>query len=62
MRMSIREAINLTLDEEMARDERVVILGADVASDQGGFMASPPGYQKSTVSSVLSTRPSLSRQ
>jgi len=36
MKMSILEAINLTLHEEMARDERVVVLGEDVASDQGG--------------------------
>ena len=36
MKMSVREAINLTLHEEMVRDPRVVIMGEDVASGQGG--------------------------
>ncbi len=34
--LSIREAINKTLFEEMARDERVILIGEDVASEGGG--------------------------
>ncbi len=56
MRMSIREAINLTLDEEMARDERVVILGEDVASDQGGVYGITAGLpEKYGVERVIDT-------
>jgi pyruvate dehydrogenase E1 component beta subunit len=54
--MSIREAINLTLDEEMARDERVVILGEDVASDQGGVYGITAGLpEKYGVERVIDT-------
>ena len=56
MRMSIREAINLTLDEEMARDERVVILGEDVASDQGGVYGITAGLpEKYGIERVIDT-------
>jgi pyruvate dehydrogenase E1 component beta subunit len=54
--MSIREAINLTLDEEMARDERVVILGEDVASDQGGVYGITAGLpEKYGIERVIDT-------
>lgn len=46
MRMSIREAINLTLHEEMARDKRIIVLGQDVASGQGGVYGITAGLSK----------------
>lgn len=56
MKMSIREAINLTLHEEMARDERVVVMGEDVASEQGGVYGITAGLPaKYGLSRVIDT-------
>ena len=55
-KMSIREAINLTLHEEMERDSRVIILGEDVASDQGGVYGITAGLpEKFGYSRVIDT-------
>ena len=56
MKMSIREAINRTLHEEMARDDRVVVMGEDVASDQGGVYGITEGLtQQYGVRRVIDT-------
>ena len=56
MRMSIREAINQALHEEMARDERVIVMGEDVASDQGGVYGITAGLpQKFGLERVIDT-------
>ena len=56
MKMSIREAINLTLHEEMARDSRVVVIGEDVASGQGGVYGVTAGLtEKFGVARVIDT-------
>lgn len=35
--MTVRDALNSALDEEMARDERVFILGEEVAQYDGAY-------------------------
>ena len=56
MRMSIREAINLTLHEEMARDKRIIVLGQDVASGQGGVYGITAGLsEKFGIERVIDT-------
>jgi len=36
-KMMVRDALNTALDEEMARDERVYILGEEVAEYNGAY-------------------------
>lgn len=56
MRMSIRDAINATLHEEMARDDRVIVLGEDVASAQGGVYGITAGLpEKFGLERVIDT-------
>ena len=55
-KMSIRDAINLTLHEEMARDSRVIVMGEDVASGQGGVYGITAGLpEKFGVARVIDT-------
>lgn len=40
--MTVREALNTAMDEEMARDEKVFILGEEVAKYNGAYKVSHP--------------------
>ncbi len=54
-KMTMAQALNLTLTQEMAKDDRVIVLGKDVSRD-GVCSASQMGSSKRTVRIALSTR------
>jgi pyruvate dehydrogenase E1 component beta subunit len=53
--MTVREAINQGLDEEMERDEAVFILGEEVAQYQGAYKVTKGLYQKYGDKRVIDT-------
>jgi acetoin:2,6-dichlorophenolindophenol oxidoreductase subunit beta len=53
--IEFREGIRAALDEELARDERVIFFGEDVALAGGVFAASPGLYEKYGPSRVFDT-------
>jgi pyruvate dehydrogenase E1 component beta subunit len=53
--VSLREAINQAIDEEMARDERVFLLGEEVANYQGAYKVSQGLLQKWGPMRILDT-------
>ena len=53
--ISIRDALNQALDEEMARDERVFILGEEVGEYNGAYKVTRGLLDKYGVPRVLDT-------
>ncbi len=53
--LTIIEAVRLALDQEMARDESVVLLGEDIGPDGGVFRATQGLYEKYGSDRVLDT-------
>lgn len=51
----VREAINNAIDEEMTRDERVFIMGEEVAQYQGAYKVTKGLYQKYGSRRVIDT-------
>ncbi|CAM9847369.1 unnamed protein product [Chrysoparadoxa australica] len=51
----VREAINSALDEEMERDERVFVMGEEVAQYQGAYKVTKGLYQKYGEKRVIDT-------
>lgn len=53
--MTVREAINQGIDEEMARDESVFLLGEEVAQYQGAYKVTKGLYEKYGDKRVIDT-------
>lgn len=53
--VSIREALNQAMDEEMARDERVFLMGEEVANYQGAYKVSQGLLQKYGPERIVDT-------
>ena len=51
----VRDAINMAIDEEMERDEKVFILGEEVAQYQGAYKVTKGLYQKYGDKRVIDT-------
>jgi pyruvate dehydrogenase E1 component beta subunit len=53
--VSLREALNQAIDEEMARDERVYLMGEEVANYQGAYKVSQGLLQKWGPKRIIDT-------
>jgi len=53
--VTVRDAINQAIDEEMEADERVFILGEEVAQYQGAYKVTKGLYQKYADKRVIDT-------
>ena len=51
----IREAINQAIDEEMERDEKVFVIGEEVAQYQGAYKVTKGLFQKYGEKRVIDT-------
>ena len=51
----IRDCINQAIDEEMARDERVFVMGEEVAQYQGAYKVTKGLFQKYGSKRVIDT-------
>ena len=59
--MTVREALNLAMEEEMTRDETVFILGEEVARYNGAYKVTPPfkATKQSTKSMTFRSQKAL---
>lgn len=53
--MTVRDALNAALDEEMERDERVFLMGEEVAQYDGAYKVSRGLYKKYGEKRVIDT-------
>lgn len=53
--MTVRDALNAALDEELARDEKVILIGEEVAKYDGAYKVSKGLYSKYGESRIIDT-------
>ena len=53
--MTVRDALNSALDEEMERDDRVYLMGEEVAQYDGAYKVSRGLYKKYGEKRVIDT-------
>ena len=53
--MPVREAINQAIDEEMERDDKVFVMGEEVAQYQGAYKVTKGLFQKYGERRVIDT-------
>lgn len=54
--MTVRDALNSAMDDEMARDERVLLLGEEVAQYDGAYKVTDLADKKSPKSAYSGPR------
>ncbi len=53
--MTVRDALNQAIDEELARDERVFLIGEEVAQYDGAYKVSKGLYKKYGAKRIIDT-------
>lgn len=53
--MTVRDALNSAIDEELARDEKVFLIGEEVAKYDGAYKVSKGLYSKYGETRVIDT-------
>ena len=53
--MTVRDALNQAIDEELARDERVFLIGEEVAQYDGAYKVSKGLFKKYGAKRIVDT-------
>jgi hypothetical protein len=53
--MTVRDALNAAIDEELARDDKVILIGEEVAKYDGAYKVSKGLYSKYGETRVIDT-------
>jgi pyruvate dehydrogenase E1 component beta subunit len=53
--MTVRDALNMALDEELARDDKVFLIGEEVAKYNGAYKVSKGLYDKYGDKRIIDT-------